>query len=116
MDGKLVGRDDPRLTQATTQLLKHLITEKQTIKQAVENTKSEVGSDPVDGSILLYYPNILVDNYIIPNVASNLILSDVAISGIARVCRHVNCLRCGKNLLPLSVYFDTFHHATSTST
>jgi hypothetical protein len=102
--------------QATTQLLQHLITEKQTIKQAVENTKNEVGPDPADGSILLYYPNTLVDNYIIPNVASNLILNDAAISGYAHVRRHVNCLRRGKNSLALSVYFDTFHHAKSTST
>jgi len=61
--------------QATTRLLQHLITEKQTIKQAVENTNNEVGPDPVDESVLLYYPNTLVDNYIIPNIASNLILN-----------------------------------------
>ena len=42
--------------QATTQLLKYLITEKQTIEQAVENTKNEVGPDPIDGSILVCYP------------------------------------------------------------
>jgi len=102
--------------QATTRLLQHLITEKQTIKQAVENTKNEVGPDPVDESILLYFPNMLVGNYIIPNVASNLILNDAAISDYAHVLRHVHCLRCGKNLLPLSAYFDTFRHAKSTST
>jgi len=44
--------------QATTQLLKHLITEKQTIRQTVENTKNEVGPDPIDGSILQYYPDV----------------------------------------------------------
>lgn len=42
--------------QATTRLLQHLITEKQTIKQAVENTMKEVGPDPTHNSILSYYP------------------------------------------------------------
>jgi len=40
----------------TTQLLKHLITEKQTIEQAVENTMKEVGPDPAYNSLLIYYP------------------------------------------------------------
>lgn len=59
--------------QATTQLLKHLITEKQTIKQAVTETMKEVGPDPFDESILLYYPDTLVDHYVIPNSASNVL-------------------------------------------
>ena len=42
--------------QATTRLLQHLVTEKQTIKQAVENTAREVGPDEVYNSILKYYP------------------------------------------------------------
>jgi hypothetical protein len=67
--------------QATTQLLKHLITEKQTIKQAVTETMKEVGSDPAHGSILQYYPDTLADNYVMPNITSNLILNDAAISG-----------------------------------
>lgn len=43
---------------ATTNLLKHLITEKQTIKQAVTETMKEVGSDPEYESILQYYPDV----------------------------------------------------------
>jgi len=54
--------------QATVELLKHLVTEKQTIKQAVTETMEKVGPDPVDGSILLYYPDTLVDDYFIPNL------------------------------------------------
>jgi len=42
---------------ATTILLQHLITEKQTIGQAVENTMKEVGPDPTYNSILQYYPD-----------------------------------------------------------
>jgi len=38
--------------QATIQLLKHLITEKQTIKQAIAETMEEVGPDPSYQSIL----------------------------------------------------------------
>jgi len=42
--------------QATIYLLTHLLTEKETIEQAVENTMREVGPDPAYNSILLYYP------------------------------------------------------------
>jgi hypothetical protein len=42
--------------QATIQLLQHLITGNQTIGEAVENTRNDVGPDPIDGSILKYYP------------------------------------------------------------
>jgi hypothetical protein len=41
---------------ATTRLLQHLITEKQTIKQAIENTMKEIGPDPAHNSQLAYYP------------------------------------------------------------
>ncbi|MEM3714006.1 MAG: hypothetical protein QXF82_03565 [Nitrososphaeria archaeon] len=41
---------------ATIRLLQHLITERQTIKQAVENTNKEAGPDPAYNSILAYYP------------------------------------------------------------
>jgi len=41
---------------ATTHLLQYLITEKQTMKQAVDNTMKEVGPDPIDKSLLIYYP------------------------------------------------------------
>ena len=43
--------------KATTQLLRHLIIEKQTIGQAVENTVKEIGADPTYKSILEYYPH-----------------------------------------------------------
>jgi flagellar basal body-associated protein FliL len=42
--------------QTTTCLLKHLITQKETIKQSVENTMKEVGPDPASESVLGYYP------------------------------------------------------------
>jgi len=41
---------------ATISLLKHLITEKQTINQAVENAMKEAGPDPTYNSQLTYYP------------------------------------------------------------
>jgi len=67
--------------QATTQLLNHLITEKQTIKQAVTETMKEVGPDPVDESVLHYYPKTLVDDYVIPDINNNLIADDATITG-----------------------------------
>ena len=42
--------------QATIQLLKHLVAENQTIKQAVTETMKEAGPDPEYNSLLLYYP------------------------------------------------------------
>ncbi len=54
--------------QATTGLLEHLVTEKQTIKQAVTETMKEIGPDPVDDSILLYYP-LEVGDQTIENIA-----------------------------------------------
>lgn len=43
--------------QATICLLQHLITERQTVNQAVDGTMKEVGSDPSSESVLLYYPS-----------------------------------------------------------
>ena len=42
---------------ATTRLLQHLITEKQTTNQAIDNTMKEVGPDPSYINVLLYYPS-----------------------------------------------------------
>ena len=42
---------------ATISLLRHLITENQTVKEAVSQTMNEVGPDPTDKSILLFYPD-----------------------------------------------------------
>jgi hypothetical protein len=42
--------------QATAHLLQHLIAEKQTIKQAIDNTMKEVGLDLAYSSTLGYYP------------------------------------------------------------
>jgi flagellar basal body-associated protein FliL len=52
--------------EATTQLLQHLVTKGQTIKQAVENTIKEVGPDPVYNNTLEYYP-LESGNYAIQN-------------------------------------------------
>jgi hypothetical protein len=41
---------------ATGQLLRYLLEEKQTIKQAVENAMRAVGPDPAENSTLTYYP------------------------------------------------------------
>jgi len=59
--------------QATTHLLQHLITEKQTIKQAVDNTMKEVGADPSSNSILSYYPND-AENYTIQNIVGTQVI------------------------------------------
>jgi len=48
----------------TTQLLKHLVAEKQKIEDAVENTMNEVGPDPMNNSFLKYYPSEVRDQTI----------------------------------------------------
>lgn len=53
--------------QATERLLQHLITEKQTIKQAIYNAMTEVGLDPTHKSMLGYYPK-RVGNQTIENI------------------------------------------------
>ena len=45
-----------RTDQATIQLLQHLVSEGQTIRQAAENTIKEVEPDPEGKSTLCYYP------------------------------------------------------------
>jgi hypothetical protein len=55
---------------ATTQLLEHLITEKQTIGQATTKTNEEVGPDPKLNSTLTYHP-AEAENYTIPTTKSS---------------------------------------------
>ena len=43
--------------EATVSLLRHLVTEHQTFEEAVAQTMNEVGPDPADRSILLFYPD-----------------------------------------------------------
>jgi hypothetical protein len=50
---------------ATVYLLRHLVTENQTIQDAVKETMNEVGPDPQYKSILMFYPN---------NAGANLLL------------------------------------------
>jgi hypothetical protein len=61
----------PHTDTATEHLLRHLVTEKQTIKQAVDNTMKEVGPDPADKSLLSYYP-LEAGEQTIDNIADNL--------------------------------------------
>lgn len=57
---------------ATIYLLQNLLLNKQTIEQAVDNTMATVGPDPVDKSILSYYPHTLeVGNQTIDIIAGN---------------------------------------------
>jgi hypothetical protein len=45
-------------TDGTTEtLLRHLVTENQTVEEAVKQTMNEVGTDPTDNSTLLFYPD-----------------------------------------------------------
>jgi len=71
-DGR-VGVD--HTDQATVCLLQHLISEKQNIGKAVEETMAEVGKDPYN-STLQYYPKTAeVENYIIPNFRGRLTMN-----------------------------------------
>lgn len=65
--------------QATTHLLQHIVTEKQTINKAITETMAEVEPDPMYESVLLYYP-IEAENFIIPKSPSTLIINVVEIN------------------------------------
>lgn len=56
---------------ATVCLLRHLVTEKHTVQDAVKETMNEVGPDPQYRSILMFYPN---------NAGANLLLADTTIT------------------------------------
>ena len=65
--------------QATVHLLQSLILKKRTIKEAVEQTNYDVGSDPMYNSTLNYHPNTAeVGNYTIPNLKDSLTLNIIA--------------------------------------
>jgi hypothetical protein len=55
---------------ATVHLLRHLITEQQTVRKAVDDTMAEVGPDPIYNSQLLYYP-LRAGRYTIQIIARN---------------------------------------------
>jgi hypothetical protein len=64
-----VGWDDmvssTHTDDATAELLKYLITEKETIGKAITRTNEEVGPDPQYNSTLVYFP-AQVENYVVP--------------------------------------------------
>jgi len=53
--------------QATTHLLQHLIAEKRTINESVYKTMEEVGPDPTENGLLMYYP-LGAGSYTIQNI------------------------------------------------
>jgi hypothetical protein len=53
--------------QATECLLRHLITERQTVDEAVKQTMNEVGPDPTDNSILMFYPDRAGASFLLVN-------------------------------------------------
>lgn len=80
-----VGWNDSVLTTHTdygiTQLLKHSITEKQTVGQATTETNEEVGPDPESNSALTYYPPEAED-YVIPTANNSLETNTLGTAGV----------------------------------
>jgi cell division protein FtsB len=64
--------------QATTHLLRHLLIEKHTMKEAVEETNKEVGPDPCYDSLLVYHP-LEAGNCTVQSVVSNFALGAMEI-------------------------------------
>jgi hypothetical protein len=56
--------------EATECLLRHLVTEKKTVEEAVAQTMNEVGPDPTDNSILLFYPDRAGTNLLLANATA----------------------------------------------
>jgi hypothetical protein len=59
--------------KAITFLLQKLIIEKQTIEETVTNTMKEIGPDPTDKSILIFYPKIAASQKILLQTNSTLL-------------------------------------------
>lgn len=84
-----IGWDAPvsvnHTDQATVNLLQSLILHKRTIKEAVDQTNYDVGSDPTYNSTLQYYPDTPeVQNYIIPNIKTSLTMNVIYTSPTQR--------------------------------
>jgi hypothetical protein len=56
--------------EATVSLLRHLITERQTVEEAVKQTMDEVGPDPAGNSILVFYPDRAGASLFLANTAA----------------------------------------------
>jgi hypothetical protein len=54
---------------ATVCLLRHLVAENQTIQEAVKETMNEVGPDPTDKSILMFYPDKAGASFLLVNAS-----------------------------------------------
>jgi hypothetical protein len=52
---------------ATVCLLRHLVTKNQTIQEAVKETMNEVGPDPTDKSIMMFYPDNAGTSFLLVN-------------------------------------------------
>jgi len=57
--------------QATTHLLQHLLIENRTLKESIQETFKEVGSDPAYKSLLIYYPPHVGEQTIEDNTANS---------------------------------------------
>lgn len=55
------------IDNATTHLLRYLVTEKQTIQESLSNTMKKVDPDPIDQSILTFYPEAAASHTIPDN-------------------------------------------------
>lgn len=70
-DGPVLGS---HTDTATIHLLQNLITQRQPIRKAIENTMVEVGWDPEYNSVLQFYPR-QAENYAVSVVANGLIVN-----------------------------------------
>ncbi|MGA3191943.1 MAG: hypothetical protein ABSD73_05445 [Candidatus Bathyarchaeia archaeon] len=56
--------------EATECLLRHLVTENQTVEEAVKETMNEVGPDPTDKSVLMFYPDNAGPSFLLLSAAT----------------------------------------------
>jgi hypothetical protein len=81
---------------ATVYLLRHLVTENQTIQDAVKETMNDIGPDPQYKSVLLFYPN---------NAGANLLLLNATMTAptvtAARKNSRKNDENSGTTLVPM---------------
>jgi hypothetical protein len=82
--------------EATVNLLKHLILQKQAVGAAVENTITEVGKDPYYNSTLLFYPPASAGKTIVSNngsITSSVLSACIQESAVEPVSMSTRVLR-----------------------
>jgi len=87
--------------QATTMLLRYLVQQKFSVRNAVEKTMQTVGPDPEFSSVLMYYPlyPLSAGDFVIPSIQTGTTANLVDVIAVAYFKKQTNCLVTNHNVL-----------------